>query len=257
MAGTNLNPDPTETGEGEPQDQRTVPLKALEDERHKRQSLENEAAELRGRVQGLTVSRADAPTHAAPAPKDLTPAELRVAVDEGRLDQGQADEIRDRQLERRVETRLAGQLETTLTERARVERASDELTRYRKAIPELADKSSDSFARVQTEFDRLIGYGDSADSLVTEVKAIRTAFGDIDKLENLAAPAEREAYTEIAGNAPAQGETPTDGWPKSMSAGVRRYYDDQIARGTFADRKAALAEWAYKPKHKPSFARAS
>jgi hypothetical protein len=257
MAGTDLNPDPTKPGDGEPQDQRTVPLKALEDERRKRQSVENEAAELRGRVQGLTVSRADTPPHAAPSPKELTPAELRAAVDEGRLDQGQADEIRDRQLERRVETRLAGQLETTLAERARVDRASDELTRYRKAIPELADKSSDSFARVQTEFDRLIGYGDSAGSLVTEVKAIRTAFGDIGKLEKLAAPADREAYTEIASSAPAQGEPQADGWPKSMSAGVRRYYDDQISKGIFADRKAALEEWTYKPQHKPSFARAS
>ena len=233
-----------------------VPRAALEDERTRRQSekvrnsnLERENAELRGRVEGMSATaRSSSETH-----KELNHAELRLAVDEGKITDAQADEIRDKQITRSVTKEVGDTVKTSLDENARLMRVGEELAGYTEAIPDLRDKGSDTFARVQKEFDHLVSLGQNPDNLATQAAAVRAAFGPLDDLKKIrAGKGERETHTETGGRGGDEGDTKdTDGWPKTVSTAQRRYYDDLISKGVYADRKAALAELSYKPKNKP------
>ncbi len=251
MAGENLNPDPDEKGEGKPNDEAEGYKKAMIAERLKRQAAETEAAELRGRVQGM----ATAQPKATDTPKPLSAAELRQAVDDGRISDDQAQEIRDRQIEQGVESRLESKFETRMATRDVLERVNGEIGRYKTAVPDLLDRSSDVFAKVQSEFEDLVSLGHDANDKRTELSAARAVFGSITALEAAGKPYPRETHQETGGRGEGgEGSSVKDGWPKDMSSDTRRYYDDQINQGALADRKAAIAEWSYEPKHKPRHA---
>ena len=243
-----MNPEADKTSDPakEKGDEQLVPLSALEDERRKRQSAERRVAEQEG------YARAQAQKPASDAPKELTSAELQLAVDENRMTAADAEAIRDRQIERRVETRVAKRSDAKELANA----ASAELGRYIQAIPDLADPGSAAFEKVKDEYNYLVGLGYDADDRRTELLAARTAYGDVSKLEKIAQPKDRETHQETGGGREpaADGATRADGWPKEMSADHRRYYEDQINQGALKDRAAALEEITYKPKHRPSHA---
>ncbi len=248
MAGENLNSDPAVQGEEKPEDQRTVPLKAVEDERHKRQRLETEVAELRGQVQVLTSTRAASNGGAGESPKELSAADLQNAVDEGKMTAAEAIEINGRQIERRLETKLTGKFEAELEMRTTAQFVTSEIAAYQEAIPALTDRDSAEFQKLKTEYQFLVKLGDPEDQR-TELKAARAAFGDIAKLKAIKGVGQRETHQETGGGAePSEGGS-TEGWPKGMPADTRDYYQDQIAQGALADQKAAVTEWSYKPKH--------
>ncbi len=231
-----------------------VPLSALEDERHKRQSAEQQVAELRGHARGLSDAAAAAPS--PDIPKELSTAELQQAVTDGRMTEAEADAIRERQSERRIETRVAEKAEVREEARAISGRASDEIGRYQKAIPDLADQASAPFQKARTEFDYLVTLGHDPRDARTELLAARSAFGDISKLEQIGQEQARETHQETGGGRDpgSEGGSREDGWPKDMPAKNRAYYEKEINKGVIADRKAALAEWNYKPKHSPGYA---
>ena len=241
MAGEDLNLDPDEKkGEGEPM----VPRSALEAERHKRQAAENSAAEYRGRVQGMAVAKPE-----ADSPKELSTAELRQAVDEGKLTEDESEAIKARQIEKRVTAKVTEEVETKLAAQNRGERVSTEIGRYKEAIPDLTDTDSAAFKKVQTEFSYLTQQGYDANDPRTELIAVRGAFGDIDRLQKIE-PGKRETHQETGGHSGPNTES-TDGAPKDMPADTKRYYQDQINQGTVVDWEAAKAEYSYKPKHAP------
>ncbi len=233
-----------------------VPLKAVEEQRDKRESAERRAAEAEGYIKGQQAATAAQPAQTA-APKELTHAELRQAVDAQQMTEAEADQIRDRQIERRVEEKVAKRTETKIEDQAIADRTSAEMARYKEIIPELADNTSDTFGKVQTEFANLISYGMANDAR-TELIAVRAAFGDVSKLEKIGQETARETHQETGGGREPNTEGATsEGWPKGMSADSRTYYQDQINQGIFADRKAALEEFNYKPKHQPRSKRAA
>lgn len=249
MAGENLNPDPDEKkGKGEP---KTVPLEALEAERRKRQDSDARAAQFEGQVQGLTAVKTEPKVD---PPKELSAAELRQAVEEGKLTEDEAHAITARQIEKRVTATVTEQVrenEAALARKNLGERVSVEIERYTQAIPDLADQSSAAFQKVRTEYQWLVSHGSTANDPQTELMAVRVAFGDIDKLQKIK-PGQRETHQETGGHSEPGGPTDHgDGSPKDMPADTRRYYQDQINQGVVADWKAAKDEWSYKPKHAP------
>ena len=253
MAGENLNPDPASEGDGKPKEP-MVPSAALEDERHKRQRLEVELAESRGREQGVAQANSSRPADAQQ--KDLSAADLRVAVDEGRMTEDEAEGIRTRQSERRITSTVTASLSDQLAGQKVAERADTEIGRYKAAVPEIADKDSVQFAKLQTEFRNLVSYGRDASDPTTEALAARAAFGPIDSLEAAGRPKPRETYVETGGGRDPDeaGGDDKDGYPKDMPADSRRYYDDLIAKGAVADKAAAVKEFRYQGKHKPRYA---
>ena len=243
MAGEDLNPDPDEKeGKGEPM----VPLTALEAERSKRQTAERTAAQLEGRVQGMSAVKTEPKDD---TPKDLSAAELRQAVDEGKLTEDESETIKARQIEKRVTAKVAQDVETKLARKNLSERVSVDMGLYREAIPDLLNQDSAAFKKVQTEFSWLVQQGYDPDELQTQLIAVRASFGDVDQLQKIN-PGKRETHQETGGHSGSETES-TDGSPKDMPADTKRYYQDQINQGAVADWEAAKAEWSYKPKHAP------
>lgn len=241
MAGEDLNPDPNKKeGEGEPM----VPRSALEAERHKRQTAEQSAAEYRGQVQGMSVAKPE-----VDSPKELSAAELRQAVDEGKLTEDESEAIKGRQIEKRVTAKVTEEVETRLAGKNLSERVSTDIGRYKQAIPDLADSDSAAFKKVQAEYTYLTQQGYDANDPRTELIAVRAAFGDVDQLQKIK-PGTRETHQETGGHQETGAES-ADGAPKDMPADTKRYYQDQINQGVVIDWEAAKAEYSYKPKHSP------
>ena len=95
------------------------------------------------------------------------------------------------------------------------------------------------------------------DNALTELTAVRTAFGDVAKLEKIGQETARETHQETGGGAepgPDGGTARADAWPKDMPGKNRRYYETMIAKGVLPDRKAAITQFNYKPKHSPGYA---
>ena len=249
MAGENLNPDPDENkGEGEPKDEVQGLKSALADERRKRQDSDARAAQLEGQVQGLTVVKTEPQSD---SPKELSAAQLRQAVDEGKMTEDEAVAINTRQIEKRVTAKVTEEVETTFARKNLGERVSVEIGRYKDVIPDLTDQSSAAFQKVRTEYEWLVSHGSTSNDPQTELMAVRAAFGDIDQLAKIKS-GERETHQETGGNSEPGGQPDrSDGAPKDMPADTRRYYQDQISQGVVADWKAAKDEWSYKPKHMP------
>ncbi len=245
--------------DGNDDPQKLVPLKAVEEQREAREresaraeKAERELAEARGYERGRQETEAAQP--AQDPPKELSPAELQQAVDEQRMTAAEAEAIRDRQMERRVEAKVSKRVEQQTEVQAIANRTSAELDRYTKAIPALGDQSSAEFEKVKGEFNYQVSLGMPADKR-TELLAVRAAFGDVSKLEKIGDPAPPESHQETGGGRdPGADGARSDSWPKDMPAKHRKYYDSQINKGILADRKAAVKEWSYKPKHNPRYA---
>ena len=198
--------DPDTEGKGAGQGKEpTVPRKALEDERGKRQALETENARLTGQIEGLAAApTADRGGNGQPQiqEQELTPAELTQAVTEGRLTEGEAEQIRERKRERRIDRRIDERVETTVAVRDINARVNDEITRYRQVIPDLNDKASGAYQKLEVEFANLVSLGDDSKDTRTQLKAARAAFGPIANLEKAAVPEARETHQETGGGAP-------------------------------------------------------
>lgn len=252
MAGENLNPDPADEGEGKPNDEIAGLTAALKASRQKAREAETQAAEYRGRAEALeqTAGRRD-----ANAPKELSAAELRIGVEEGRMTEDEAEAIKERQSERRIGDRLTSRFQTELVGSRLAEKVDDGIGRYKAAIPEIVDRDSVQFTKMTGEFDFLVSLGHDPKDARTELLAARAAFGSIESIEAAGKPRPRETFSETGGGAePDEGGERSDGWPKEMPADSRRYYQDLINKRVLPDVAAAKAEWGYKPKHGPRHA---
>lgn len=244
----------------------TVPQKALEDERGKRQALERQVAQLQGQVEGLAAASQPASGvgqgQNQQREQELTPAELRQAVAEGRLSEDEAEQIRDRQRERRINTRIDEAVENTVAVRDLNTRVNGEIGRYKAAIPDLNDKASAAYAKLQGEFDNLVGLGNDPRETRTQLMAARAAFGDIAKLETAASAEERETHQETGGGSPGGdggGGGSDDAWPKDTTAAQKRYYNDLINKGIYTREKAVaeLKRGAERKKHRAAAQRSA
>ena len=249
MADDTGLPDPANEGKGAGLDEKAK-AKGLEDalvaERGKRQALETENARLTGQVEGLAAApTAEGGGNGQPQiqEQELTPAELTQAVTDGRLTEGEAEAIRERGRERRIDRRIDEKVETTVAVRDINARVSDEIVRYRQVIPDLTDKASGAYQKLQVEFDNLLSLGDDSKDMRTQLKAARAAFGPIANLEKAAPPEARESYTETGGGAPGgeEGGGSADAWPKDTTADQKAYYNDLIGKGIYT-RESAVAE---------------
>ncbi len=239
------------------EDEKLVPLKVVEEMREKREDAERRANIAEGYARGHQDAAAAAPTpSAAPVVKELTRAELDQAVAESRMSQADADSILERQMETRVETKVTANAKADADAQAIATRTSTELDRYIQAIPGISDQTSAEFGKVKSEFDYLVGHGHPNNKL-TELAAVRAAYGSVDKLEQLGKETPRETHQETGGGRDPGGQDAGPGetsWPKDIPAKNRQHYDTLINKGIMPDRKAALDEWNYKPKNNSRYA---
>lgn len=241
------HPDPANEGKEAGQGKEpTVPRKALEDERGKRQALETENARLTGQIEGLAAApTADSGGNGQPQiqEQELTPAELTQAVTEGRLTEGEAEAIRERRRERQIDRKIDEKVETTVAVRDLNTRVNDEITRYRQVIPDLNDKASAAWQKIQVEFDNLVSLGNDSKNTRTQLMAARAAFGPIANLEKAATAEPRETHQEAGGGGPGGGDggNSGDAWPKDTTTDQKNYYTDLIGKGIYT-RENAIVE---------------
>lgn len=124
-------------------------------------------------------AKKNAPT--APAPQHYTHAQLRAAVDEGKISEDQLVEIWSRQQRELAVQEADARAEQREKQREAERAVGSEYERYLAAHPDLHDKTSEAWRRVKREYDYLKRLGDP-DNATTELKALRAALGPVDRI---------------------------------------------------------------------------
>ncbi len=187
-------------------------------EREKRQALEREVSELKGRMETLNKQQT--------APKQYTRHELEQLIDDGKLDRSKADQIMDAQIEARVRQSVTDDVRAEMVTRSRDDRVAAELDRYVASIPDVATPGTDARRRVEQEFQYLTSLGD-APNKATELKALRAVFGPADGLQK--SEPSRETHQEAGEDTGGEDSgMRTDGIPKGLTEAQRVYYKQLI-----------------------------
>jgi hypothetical protein len=186
---------------------------------------------------------------ARPAPpKEVTRAELDQLVLGGDLTRAQADDVLEKQTRaaaRAVAKDEAGKLVAQAEYERRV---NTELETYREMVPKAWEAGSPEYLKGQKEFNYLIGLGHQP-GLVTELAALRAAFGDIDTLRTSKSARRGPAETHVE----AGGGDPEDAGGRDESASLkltpkqRAYYSKGIEQGRYKSWKDVKAELEFQP----------
>lgn len=205
----------------------TVSKAELEAERTRANRLELEMAELRGRLDGLFQVK---PTNQSEPPKQYTRAELDSMVAEGKINQAQADEAYEQQVERRAE----GAAVRVIEARDLGKSVTAQIDDYAASIPNVLKAGTPERAKVEKEFQILVKNGSPANK-ATELAALRSAFGDISVVRQAQGHRHVESHQESGGNGGrGDGAPPNrDGVPASVPAHKVGYYQKMIDQGMY------------------------
>lgn len=220
---------------GDGQKTQYVPMERLQEEIDKRQTLETQLAELRGKVDGLaTVASAAPKTEQRQQSPQFTRAQLREAVDDGRITQAQSDAIWDDQTEHRNSEKLKAvkdEVKQEITETAKI---GGQIDAYKSLLPDLAAKTSDTFKKVEAEFKYMTGELGMPNNEKTELAALRAVFGPVEALRQKAKAkdARPDTHHESAGRGGGgdDGGGEQDGAPRDLSPKLKTFYANQINR---------------------------
>jgi len=230
--------DKPKDGEFVPKTQFIAALNSAERKR------EAEVASLQGRLQEL-----EAQVKAKPddQPKRLNRADLRAAVEAGQISQDQADGEIDRQNREDAENRAHRVALETVSAAKRTELINSEVARYKAAAPEILDDAHDTRKSIRGAFSGLVELGDDPRDVATQLKAIRSVLGPIDRLEKArSGTAQHVTHQEFGGGSGGdQGKPKTGKLTEQLNAGSRAHYEDGIKRGRYKDWAAVEDELKY------------
>ena len=199
-----------------------------------------EAARLRAEVETLKAGKA-----AAEAPKPVTRAELRALVDEGKITQDAADAHWDKQVLDAAEKRGREAARGEVEGREREQSVNNQLVEYKTLIPAAWAVGSKERAKAEREFAALRAMG-LPDNKVTEVAALRAAFGDpavIRASRSTGRNGPGETFDEFGGGDRGEsGGNNADGRPKGLTPRQEAHYTNLIGRGVYKDWNAVAAE---------------
>lgn len=132
-----------------------------------------------------------------------------------------------------------------------------DLDSYIKAIPALTDQTSDEFAEVKAEYNKLVSMGSPANT-VTELLAVKSTFGTLDRVkglnnqnldqydrDNRDTDMSRSGGSRASDNRGSGGNAPDKGILKRVSADQKEYWTSQ---GFSLERQAKLAEQIHPDK---------
>lgn len=226
-AGDESNSDPAANGGSANPDGKTFvpPKDGSWVPRDRLNAVSSQLKELRAELQALK-----APSKPKP---NFSKAELRKAVEEGKLSEDQAEAVWERQTEERIAERLTQDLAVHSQKTA----AARTIAEYEAIDPALADEDSDLRHRVVDEYKSLLDLG-SPNSEATMVAALRAVCGSVDTFKRSKAAKKGrvlESHDEYeAGDD--LGETGANGKPK-LSKAERSYYAPLVQRGMYRDWK--------------------
>ncbi len=202
----------------------------------------NEMAALRAEMDAK-IAAAAKPVE---GPKTYTRAELNALVESRAITQDQADSQMDLQIREGARAEAARVATDTVTAVSRKERVDGEIARYTVVAPEVLDETHDTRARIKEEYKFLIELGDKA-SVETQLKAIRSVLGPIDKLERARnGRPSHEPHREDGGGGVERKPKASDGTYDGLSAREKAHYDKLITNGIYKDKAAVNAELKFR-----------
>ena len=184
------------------------------------------SARLQGRLDAQS-EQATPPPKEEPPPKEFTRAELRTAVEEGKIDSDQLETIWADQNHAKTLRDTEAMINRRDADRTVELTVDGEYDKYVAAYPDLKNEKSAIWGKVKKEYDFMVRMGHAGDKK-TELTALRSALGSHERIPERTAEL-RETPAEIAGT-PGGGTRPVDIWnrvPKSHKA----YYKTQVEKG--------------------------
>lgn len=177
--------------------------------------------------------------------RDVTRAELLVLVDEGKMTLAQADSIWEKKIIERASegAKEAATREVTLRETKR--RIDEDFRRYKESIPAAWREGTDERAQVAEEYRNLVAFG-MPEALETELVALRSVFGPIEKFEKGKSKSrpqlDAEEQTGASDGGGGKGKGGNSTLIRSLSAREREHYDAQIKAKRYKDWAEVEAE---------------
>jgi hypothetical protein len=193
----------------------------LDEERERRIRLEER----------LAVSKEEPPAPKEEPPKEFTRAELRSAVNEGKIDDDQMEEIWSTQNRASIRRDTEEMLDKREQQRSAANTIETETQKYHETYPDITDVKSDNWSKVKKEYDFLVGIG-NPDTKGTELMALRSALGSSTRVRERTSDL-RETSGEMSGgtSAPvARGERPVDIF-NQIPAKYRPYTKERYDQG--------------------------
>jgi hypothetical protein len=161
----------------------------------------------------------------------LTRADLRVAVEKQQLTQEEADNVWDRQLLEQAKLAAREEASSQLSVSQSTQRVDADLRKYRSIVPNAWKEGTEERSKVAAEFNELLGMG-QPNSRETELLAMRTVFGPVEKLESRSKPSvESDEQAAGAGSA----ERKSTDLVKGLDARRKSFYEKQIEIGRYKD----------------------
>lgn len=175
----------------------------------------------------------------AQAPAKYTRAQLRAAVDAGKIDEDQMEQIWGDQVEKNAVAAGEAAAATTASAKEAQAKIDTTLAGYAELVPDLSDETSDNRQAAQEAYTDLVELHGAPstpeDQKRLEAMACRTAFGPLSKLkgrmDSLKKSSANAAQEVGNGEGDAAAKSTHKGVPKSQVA----YYQSMIDRGQYKD----------------------
>lgn len=159
--------------------------------------------------------------------REFSRVELNQLIKDEKVTEEQANGIWDNQLERKIDQKVQDGVAAIETNRS----IDATIDKYKAFDPDLIVPDSKSRLRIEAEVRYQMGlYGQTEATLNTELAALRTIYGDADKL-TATQEKDRESHQDTTGGSDKDAVVNKDGWPKGLSARERIYYEGQVHSG--------------------------
>jgi hypothetical protein len=222
-----------------------VPIRALQDERTKRQVLEGQFVEIQKTVAGLQGELKGRTTVAEPA--KITVDDVLKAYQAGNITEVEKDRAlytlakRDGKEETKAEIVQSFRAEHT------TQTARQDIQEYMKAVPGLTDRSSQEFRDLSAEYQRLLEMG-YPDAESTQRVACRSTFGPVERIKAKAV-ADRGTRDTATFTEQGTGRRPEDQGKADPLKNIPKVQIDHWARMGYS-REQMIAEAPFYREHR-------
>jgi len=180
------------------------------------------------------------------APKRFTRAELKAAVDAGQITQEQADDRWASQVREEAIEHANATANAAVDARTKKERIDADISAYKRLKPEIMESGSETRKKVQEEFNYLTSIGQPK-SVETELAAIRSVLGPLDKLQKAANSRRVEDHDEQGGSSGDSGGGKPTGKKlvDALKGEHKDFYQRGIKSGRYKDWEDVEKELSY------------
>lgn len=205
----------------------------LNEQIEKTRALELKLAEAEGKIETLTKTNTAPKTEQkTEQPPQFTRAQLRDAVEAGKITQSESDAIWDDQQAKHHDASLKevkAEVKKEITETAKI---GGQIDRYKEMVPDLNKRTSEAFKKVEAKYVKYTKELGMPENERTELAALDAVYGSVDELKARAASKDNrpETHREGANRGGGDGgDTPDkDGAPRDLSPKLKNHYQRMI-----------------------------